>query len=98
MSKGTPSAGKNGTAEAARIAKLERRLLSSEAAEQRVHTELLKACERAEAAECDAARARQLQEHMQVAANATGQWVLPNHFHCTACSHLLSAAICPQLF
>ena len=58
--------GKNSAAEAAAIANLERRLRSSEAAEQRVQTELLKACERAEAAERDAAKTRQLQEHIQV--------------------------------
>ena len=66
MSNGKHTAGKNGTAEAARIANLERRLLNSEAAEQRVHFELLKACEGAEAAERNAARIRQLQEELQV--------------------------------
>ena len=66
MSSGKPTVGKNGTAEAARIANLERRLLNSEAAEQRVHTELLKACEGAEAAERDAAKTQKLQEQMQV--------------------------------
>lgn len=66
MSNGKHTVGKNGSAEAARIAHLERRLLISQAAEQRVQFELLKACEGAEAAECDAARTRQLQEQLQV--------------------------------
>ena len=68
MSNGKHTVGKNGTAAAARIANLERRLLNSEAAEQRVHSELLKACEGAEAAERNAARIRQLQEPLQVTA------------------------------
>lgn len=65
MSRGRHPKGKNGASEAARIANLQRRLRSSEAAEQRVHTELLKACERAEAAEQDAAKPQQLQEYIQ---------------------------------
>lgn len=70
MPGGKHAAGKNGTAAAMRIAHLERRLLSSEAAEQHVHSELLKACERAEAAERDAARSRHIQEEMQVVATS----------------------------
>ena len=66
MSTGKHTVGKNGTAEAARIANLERRLLNSEAAEQRVQTELLKACEGAEAAQHEAAKTWKLQEEMQV--------------------------------
>ena len=45
---------------------LERRPLSSEAAEQQAHSELMKACEATELAECNAAQTRQLQEQMQV--------------------------------
>ncbi|DBA77123.1 hypothetical protein WJX77_012006 [Trebouxia sp. C0004] len=59
------SGGKNGTATAGRIANLERRVLTSEAAERRCHTELLKACERADTAERNAAQFRQLEEQMQ---------------------------------
>lgn len=66
MSNNKHTIGKNGTAEAARIANLERQLLISETAEQRVHFELLKACEGAEAAERNAARTRQLQEQLLV--------------------------------
>ena len=63
--------GKNGPATAGHIANLERRLLTSEAAERRVHTELMKACERAEAAERSAAQSRKLEEQMQVLALAS---------------------------
>ena len=71
MSSGKHTVRKNGTAEAARIVNLERRLLNSEAAEQRVHYELLKACEKAEAAERDAARTRQVQQQLQVITSCT---------------------------
>lgn len=71
MSSGKQPGGRNGTATAGRIASLERRLLTSEAAERRVHTELLKACERAEAAERSAAQSKQLEEQMQVLALAS---------------------------
>jgi len=70
MSSGKQPGGRNGTP-AGRIASLERRLLTSEAAERRVHTELLKACERAEAAERSAAQSKQLEEQMQVLALAS---------------------------
>ncbi|DBA80110.1 TPA: TATA element modulatory factor 1, variant 2 [Trebouxia sp. C0005] len=65
MSLGKRPGGKNRPATAGHIANLERRLLTSEAAERRVHTELMKACERAEAAERSAAQSRQLEEQMQ---------------------------------
>ncbi len=70
MSHGKHTAGKkNGTAEVARIGHLERRLLTSEAAEQRMHIELLKAHERAEDAEREAAQAEKLHSHLQVLAS-----------------------------
>lgn len=65
MSNGKQSGGKNGPATAGHVANLQRRLVTSEAAERRVHTELMKACERAEAAERSAAQSRQLEEQMQ---------------------------------
>jgi hypothetical protein len=71
MSNGKQPGGKNGPATAGHIANLERRLLTSEAAERRVHTELMKACERAETAERSAAQSRQLEEQMQVLALAS---------------------------
>ncbi len=71
MSSGKQPGGKNVTATAGHIANLERRLLTSEAAERRVHIELMKACERAEAAERSAAQSRQLEEQMQVLALAS---------------------------
>ena len=71
MAIGKQSGGKNMPATAGHIANLERRLLTSEAAERRVHTELMKACERAETAERSAAQSRQLEEQMQVLALAS---------------------------
>ena len=71
MSNGKQPGGKNAPATAGHIANLERRLLTSEAAERRVHTELMKACERAEAAERSAAQSRQLEVQMQVLAVAS---------------------------
>ena len=71
MSIGRQPGGKNGPATAGHIANLERRLLTSEAAERQVHTELMKACERAEAAERSAAESKQLEEQMQVLALAS---------------------------
>lgn len=56
---------KHGTMEA-RVQALQRRLSHAEAAEQRLQTELLSAYGRAEAANRDAAAARQLQQDMQV--------------------------------
>ena len=71
MSNGKKPAGKNAPATAGHIANLERRLLTSEAAERRVHTELMRSCERAEAAERSAVQSRQQEQQMQVLALAS---------------------------
>ena len=72
---GKHTTGQAGAAEATRMVALERRLVRAQAAEQRVHNELMKAYEKVEAVERDAAQTRDLQTQMQVLTDMAGVYM-----------------------